>query len=291
MIRGIFWISAGLLLALVSAGLSEPVSAASGPAVQDRMDRDARQGLPLIAHVVVALADNTYQGIVPVPKELGNGQDPRRNLYWGALYGVKTFFRRQGGWQTVAHSGNRHEGVLRRAVFTTAIERRGIGRVPVYVVAEAWDGRKIQGAIKRFMEMARGRQADRVVVSHQGRSLALAAGGQAHVIAYVGHNGLMEFPLPETAPPAAGQIAKSAIVLACASSSYFDAPLAAAGVHRLLLTKGLMAPEAYTLDAVLKHWFAGEPADAAHHAASAAYCRFQKCRKQWALRRLFSFQP
>ena len=34
-------------------------------------------------HVLVALCDNINQGIVPVPPQLGDGQDPRNNLYWG----------------------------------------------------------------------------------------------------------------------------------------------------------------------------------------------------------------
>ncbi len=32
-------------------------------------------------HVFVALCDNQNQGIVPVPASLGNGQDPKSNLY------------------------------------------------------------------------------------------------------------------------------------------------------------------------------------------------------------------
>ncbi len=35
-------------------------------------------------HVLVALCDNTYQGIVPVPEKIGNGQNPDQNLYWGS---------------------------------------------------------------------------------------------------------------------------------------------------------------------------------------------------------------
>ena len=37
-------------------------------------------------HVFVALCDNKYQGIVPVPESIGNGQNARTNLYWGAAY-------------------------------------------------------------------------------------------------------------------------------------------------------------------------------------------------------------
>jgi hypothetical protein len=50
------------------------------------------QTKPRLIHVFVALADNQHQGIVHVPARLGNGDDPARNLYWGAAFGVRTFF-------------------------------------------------------------------------------------------------------------------------------------------------------------------------------------------------------
>ena len=37
-----------------------------------------------VIHVVVALCDNQYQGIVKVPAGIGNGQKASTNLYWGA---------------------------------------------------------------------------------------------------------------------------------------------------------------------------------------------------------------
>ena len=46
-------------------------------------------------HVFVVLCDNKNQGIVPVPERLGDGEKPKTNLYWGARYGVKAFFRRR----------------------------------------------------------------------------------------------------------------------------------------------------------------------------------------------------
>ena len=46
-------------------------------------------------HVFVALCDNRYQGIVPVPASIGNGQDTKNNLYWGAGYGIKAFSARK----------------------------------------------------------------------------------------------------------------------------------------------------------------------------------------------------
>ncbi|MFQ1017926.1 hypothetical protein [Gilliamella sp. BG7] len=50
---------------------------------------------PKVIHVLVALCDNKYQKIAPVPKAIGNGQDPKNNLYWGAAYGFKTYFSKQ----------------------------------------------------------------------------------------------------------------------------------------------------------------------------------------------------
>src|SRR5215472_191938 len=53
-------------------------------------------------HVFVALADNKNQGIVPVSAKLGNGDDAEHNLYWGAAYGVKTYFARSSDWQLLS---------------------------------------------------------------------------------------------------------------------------------------------------------------------------------------------
>jgi hypothetical protein len=70
-----------------------------------------------LIHVLVALCDNQYQGIVPVPARIGNGDDPPNNLYWGARFGVKTFFKRAGDWRLITEARNPREEVLERLVF------------------------------------------------------------------------------------------------------------------------------------------------------------------------------
>ena len=55
-----------------------------------------------VIHVLVALCDNENQGIVPVPAFLGNGEDPTKNLYWGAAFGVKTFFGKSKSWKKIS---------------------------------------------------------------------------------------------------------------------------------------------------------------------------------------------
>lgn len=113
----------------------------------------------------------------------------------------------------------------------------------------------------------------------------------AHVVvAYVGHNGLMDFARPEMPSAAADGAARSAVVLACKSRGYFAGPLRRTSAHRLLLTTGFMAPEAYTLDAALQTWLAGGTAAATREASAKAYHRYQKCGLRGA-RRLFAAEP
>jgi hypothetical protein len=160
----------------------------------------------------------------------------------------------------------------------------------MYMVAEAWDGKKIKEAIARFFTLAAGREPEPIRLSFGGKNVDLTAGGAAHLVAFVGHNGLMDFhpgEIPARRPDAQPS---SAVILACASRPYFLDKLLLAGSHPLLLTTGLMAPEAYTLDAVVRTWFRGQSPEDVREAAAAAYSRFQGCGIK-AARRLFSVEP
>src|SRR6187399_136986 len=68
-------------------------------------------------HVFVALCDNKYQGIVPVPAKIGNGQDAATNLYWGAAFGVKTFFNKSSEWKLIEIKKTPAENILERILF------------------------------------------------------------------------------------------------------------------------------------------------------------------------------
>ena len=76
-------------------------------------------------------------------------------------------------------------------------------------------------------------------------------------------------------------------VLACKSRPYFAEPLGAAGCRPLVTTTGLMSPEAYTLEAVVAGWAAGEPPDRVRRRAAEAYARYQGCGLR-AAERLFA---
>jgi len=240
--------------------------------VRARVRSDGGAGRPLVAHVVVALCDNENQGIVRVPEHLGNGQDPHANLYWGAAYGVRTYFTRSAAWRLAAQPQAPTADVLEKVVMHSP---RTAGRASDYfVVAEAWDGRKMADAVARFLRLAAGRDAEEITLPS---GAVVTAGGAAHLVVFVGHNGLMDAPA-ETVPDGARRAApRASAVLACASRSYFLNHLERGESYPLLLTTGLMAPEAYTLDAMVREWFAQADPASTCLAAARAYDRFQHC--------------
>lgn len=278
------------LAAIVAvASTSIPAPAITGEKVQARVSADLAAGAPVVVHVVVALCDNENQGIVPVQAHLGNGQDPKTNLYWGALYGVRTHLTRSAGWHEISTTTPTDERILSRAVFHTTV-RRNDAEVPVYLVADAWDGSKIRPAIQAFLDRAAGGAKETIQIRNGSNVVDLHAGGAAHLVAYVGHNGLMDFALgaPKRRRPA--ETPGSSLVLACASKEYFEDLLAGVGSHALLLTTGLMAPEAYTLDAVVRAWVRHGSSAEIVESAAVAYNRYQKC-GIGAARRLFWGSP
>lgn len=257
--------------------------------VQARVDGDLAAGKPIVAHVLVALCDNAHQGIVPVPASLGNGRDPASNLYWGARYGVRTYFKRSEHWRTLKSERPSDRRILDRVVFFGTIKRRNV-QVPVYVVADAWDGAEIGAALEAFQAAAAGHARETVRIQDDAHEVTINAGGASHLVAFVGHNGLMDLRLKDPEPAAVGAPPVASVVLACASKPFFLERLQRAGSSPLLLTTGLMAPEAYTLDAVLRSWSAGETPEKIRDAAAEAYDKFQRCGLN-AARRLFWVDP
>ena len=71
-----------------------------------------------VVHVFVSLADNQYQGIVPIPAKLGDGDNPAQNLYWGAAYGMKHFFTKKAeAWENIGCLNSPYDTVLERCFF------------------------------------------------------------------------------------------------------------------------------------------------------------------------------
>ena len=238
------------------------------------LESASAQSPPRVVHVFVALADNAHQGIVPVPAALGNGDDPNKNLYWGAAFGVRTFFRKSAEWQQVAVTTYHDGPVIERVVF----RHRASGTI---LVADAYRGGEIKLAIERFYSAAAGLEPPIQLDGSKDRPIRVDK--KADLLVYVGHDGLMDFSQEKKFQgETSGK--REVMVLACASKQYFGPGLRPTGAEPLLLTTNLMAPEAYTLEAAIEGWIAGESGSQIRQRAVAAYAKYQKISQGAALR-------
>lgn len=215
-------------------------------------------------HIFVALCDNTYQGIVPVPKAIGNGQDPNNNLYWGCGYGIRTYFKKSAEWKFLKAIQS-DSLVLERVIFKHASKK-------YYLVADAYDGQFIETCTRDFFKSTAGILKD--TLSVESRNIGL--NGNASLCAYIGHNGLMDFAIDDRFDNVDGKT-RDVIILACLSKKYYGFYMHNAKANPLVWTTNFMAPEAYTIHDAISGYVKGETNEQIRSRAAAAYSRFQKC--------------
>ena len=275
--RSLHWL---LFLSILTSGAfscaSNNVARTPAPTTrsESQPEKAAINSVPVI-HVFVALADNVNQGIVPVSASLGNGDNPTTNLYWGAAFGIRTFFSRSKDWELISVTLKPTATVLERCIFKHR-------RASTLLVADAYQGKAIEQATWDFLEAAGGKPGERLKI----RDLEFHTGGSADLVAYIGHNGLMDFKL-SAYPKRRDDRERRAIILACASKQYFSPALQQSGATPLLWTTNLMAPEAYVLSATIDGWMNKEGDEQIRLRAADAYHQYQKCGVN-AARRLFA---
>lgn len=220
-------------------------------------------------HIFVALCDNKYQGIVPVPEKIGNGQDPDNNLYWGCAFGVRSYFKKSKEWKLVETRKLKSEK-LERIIFKHVTKN-------YYLVADAYDGKFIKEATVDFLNSSSGNNKDTLKI----RKTTIGIGGNSKLLAYVGHDGLMDFQLNKTFENT-DKVKRDVIILACYSKNYFSPHLAKANVNPLVWTSNLMAPEAYTLHDAISGYLLNESNEQIRTRAAKAYSKYQKCSEKAA---------
>ncbi len=215
-------------------------------------------------HIFVALCDNKYQGIVPVPAGIGNGQDPNSNLYWGCGYGIRTYFKKSNEWKLLNTSkpGN---NILERLVFKHTSKN-------YYLVADAYDGKYIRQCTKEFLNSSTGNRKETLEVDNT----TIGISGNASLLAYIGHDGLMDFNIDDKFNNTDGK-KRDVIILACYSKMYFEPHLQKANVNPLVWTSHLMCPEAYTVHDAITGYVNNETNEQIRTRAAKAYNKYQKC--------------
>jgi hypothetical protein len=216
-----------------------------------------------VVHLMVALCDNVHQGIVKVPEKIGNGQQPATNLYWGCAYGAKGFYAKNKNW-LVQRAYKINDTILERIIYKHKSKN-------IYLVTDAYNGKYIKQCMLTVFKSLEGIFTDTIVVNNK----TLGIQGHAKLIAYIGHNGLMDFSLTDTFSK--NKICKDAMLFACYSNNYCKPITNKIGANLLLSSSHLMSPEVYTFDAALEQYLAKGSASKIEVAAEQAYHKYQKC--------------
>lgn len=224
----------------------------------------------LVVQVVVPLCDNAQVDCGST--RAGDPRNLEHNLYWGAVFGQARFFsRKAGGWEKVSRA-RAASPMLERAVFRKRVPGAPYGRtepIELIVVLDAYEGDAIDMAVDAFFGATEGDSSVTFEDAGVPRTEPI------HVVGFAGHNRMMDgkrAPEPKVASTAR---ARPSFVLACDSKSYFDAPLVARGSAPLLLTKALMAPEGYVVEATVLGIAAKASRVEIRARAGAAYAKWQ----------------
>jgi len=245
-------------------------------AIKVRLKEKIQNGEALYAHVLVPLCDNENQGIVPVPKLIGNGLDTKNNLYWGAGYGIKTHLGKRSDWKLLKSETDVSGDVLERLTFYKVFPNGA----RVYMVADAYRGDRMKACLSDYLNALAGKNRDSVRVNEDWVKMY----GGADLVVFNGHNGLMDTEAKFVKNVDGRK--KDAVAIACISGEYFRPYINYAGGYPLVMTTNYMAPEAYVIEAILNGWASGIEEESIRLKAGDAYNKYQKCGVNGA-RRLF----
>lgn len=228
------------------------------------------EGKSKTIHIFVALCDNKYQGIVPVPTKIGNGQDPDNNLYWGCAYGIRSYFKKSKGWKFLKSEKNINNIVLERVIFKHTSK-------DYYLVADAYDGKYIKECTIDFLKSSSGIIKDTLNINNE----TIGISGNSSLVSYIGHDGLMDFQLSESFKNTDDK-KRDVIILACYSKRFFSPHLSNSNINPLVWSTNLMAPEAYVIHDAITGYINNEDNQQIRNRAAKAYSKFQKCSEKAA---------
>ncbi len=257
---------------------------------------DVAAGRPLVSLVYVPLCANSQ--IECGSSAVGDPAALKTNLYWGGGYGaVQIMSRPKSYWDelSVTHPAaqDAKSPVLEERVYRRYVPRQRWREAFAQLRSNAHcSAPPLEGNIEQIavLRAVHGEQIDEAVLrffrgSTEGVDVSFDADGKqrtekAQIVGYAGHNRLMDgLKLPSDvnlAKQAARKSKTASFVLACYSDSYFSQSLVRGGSQPLVMTRALMAPEGYVIDAVLRALGDSATKPMLRHRVVKAYATWQK---------------
>lgn len=273
-------LAVAIVLAASPASLGADTTGKWLDGLTDKVVGDLAAGKPLVVEVHVPLCSNDI--IRCGNPKLGDGDNPDTNLYWSTTPGFGEWFARHGsGWKRVLRQTAGATGdadvlavhVYRRTVAAPAAWRkRGVpAHYDIDIAVHAWRGSAIDRALAAFSNEVSGKAARKLVLDDK---TSIDAGGAAQIVAWVGHNRLMDLERFDWPKP--GGVVKGAIAIACDTAPYMEAEVASPTRVPLLMTRDLLFANAAPLEATVLAFATGGGYGEMRHDATAAYAGVQK---------------
>ncbi|MEO8550087.1 MAG: hypothetical protein ABI678_08935 [Kofleriaceae bacterium] len=246
----------------------------------DHVIADLAAGKPLVVEVHAPLCEGTI--IACGNKKLGDGDNPETNLYWSTTPGFGAWFARRGsGWKRVLKQTADETGdhdlvavhVYRRDVTAPSgwVKRGAPKHFELDIVIHGWRGTSIDKALAAYAADVSGVGTRELVLADKSK---LAAGGAAQLVAFVGHNRLMD--LETFTWPEPGVVTKGAIAIACDTAPYMKQQVSAATRVPLLMTSDLLFANAAPLEAAVLAFARGGGYAEIRKDAATAYAGIQE---------------
>jgi hypothetical protein len=269
-----------VLVVLTSPALAKTQNDTWLGGLTDQVIEDLAAGKPLVVEVHAPLCDSSI--IACGNAKLGDGDNPDTNLYWSTTPGFGEWFdRRNGGWKRVLKQAAGATGdtdvlavrVYRRAINAPAgWRKRGVPKqFELDIVIHGWRGKAIDRALAAYADDVSG-VGTRTLTLDDGTKLV--AGGAAQLVAFVGHNRLMDLESFEW--PKAGTQAKGTFAIACDTAPYMKAQVPAATRVPLLMTADLLFANAAPLEAAVLAFATGGGYAEIRKDAATAYAGVQQ---------------
>jgi hypothetical protein len=294
------------LAALVLVSISNAGNAIVSPpeqtwlsALANDVRADIAAGKPVVVQVHVALCDNAM--IRCGGNGRGDGDDLGRNLYWATSEGLVGWMNRPGsGWTPELRATGAmidEPDVLeirawrRTLAVPSAWSRPGMpATFVVHVVGFAWRGAAIDRALAQYLgDLFDDRRRVVTVRGGDGQSVQLTAGGKARLVAWVGHNRLMD-RAPDWAGLARAEkmdFRKGTLAIACYSASYLRQKLPGPTRVPLLMTASLVMASSAAFESGVMAFLSGGDLKAIRERGAAGYAEGQH-RPLALLRRAFT---